>query len=270
MIERMRGQIYSAGIAVASTASRWLLWLDATFVPRYRVPMVVTTATSLLLCVGFLLLPLAGTDLSTQVARGHFFEEHGPDPVDFRWYGGTLPFGYSVLTGPMNALLGSRGVGALACVVSASAFAWLLTRLRVRRPAYGGVLGALVGTFNLVSGRTTFALGVAFAILALCALVLPGSRQRLRLMLACVLAALAGAASPVAGVFVGLAGAALLLSGTWRQGVPLVAGGTIGLLPATVLFRDGGVQPYSIDSMKVGLAVCAVTFFLIPVRYLVV
>jgi hypothetical protein len=232
--------------------------------------MVVTTATSLLLCVGFLLLPLAGTDLSAQVARGHFFQEHGPDPVDFRWYGGTFPFGYSVLTGPLNALLGSRGVGAVACVVSASAFAWLLTRLRVRRPAYAGVLGALVGVFNLVSGRTTFALGVAFTILALCALVLPRLRLRWRLVSACVLALLAGAASPVAGVFVGIAGAALLLSGVWRQGMALGVGSVVGLVPVLLLFHDGGEQPYSLDSMKVALAVCVATFFLIPSRYLAV
>ncbi len=235
--------------------------------------MVVTTATSLLLCVGFLLLPLAGTDLSAQVARGHFFHRHGPEPVDFRWYGGTLPFGYSVLTGPLNALLGSRGVGAVACVLSASAFAWLLTRLRVRRPTLGGVLGALVGIFNLVSGRTTFAMGVAFGVLALCFVVLP-ERQlpqrgwRWRLGSAALLAVLSGAASPVAGAFVGLAGLALLLARTWWQGGALAAGASVGLIPAVLLFRDGGTQPYAVDSMKVALAVCIAAFFLVPARYL--
>ncbi|HEX3732170.1 MAG TPA: hypothetical protein VHU91_04510 [Mycobacteriales bacterium] len=245
-----------------------LSWLDRAFVERYRVPMVVTTATSMLLCVGFLLLPLAGTDLSAQVARGHFFQEHGPRPIDFRWYGGTHPFGYSVLTGPMNALLGSRGVGAVSCVLSASAFAWLLTRLRVRRPAWAGVMGALLGMFNLVSGRTTFAMGVAFAILALCALVIPKPGLIWRLVLAGVLGVLAGAASPVAGAFIGLAGLSLLLAGVWRQGVALAVGAGIGLVPAALLFRDGGEQPYSLDTMKVALAVCVVTFFLVPARYL--
>ncbi len=267
MIENFKRRGHSAVVTVRSAGARALDWADTAFVPRYRVPMVVTTAVSLLLCVGFLLLPLAGTDLSAQVARGHFFEAYGSDPVDFRWYGGTMPFGYSVLTGPLNALLGSRGVGAVACVVSASAFAWLLTRLRVQRPTYGGVLAAVVGTFNLVSGRTTFAMGMAFTILALCALVLPRLGMRWRLALACVLAVLAGAASPVAGVFVGLAGAALLLAGAWRQGLALGSGCALGLTPALFLFRDGGEQPYDPDSMKVALAVCVVTFFLIPARY---
>ena len=264
----VRQRAYAVGRAARAVYSGAVAWVDRAFVVRYRVPMVVTTATSLLLCVGFLLLPLAGTDLSAQVARGHFFEENGPDPIDFRWYGGTLPFGYSVLTGPMNALLGSRGVGAVSCVLSASAFAWLLTRMRVRRPAIAGVLGALVGIFNLVSGRTTFAMGVAFGVLALCALVLPKLGIGWRMGIAAVFALLTGAASPVAGAFVGLAGVALLLAGTWRQGVSLAVGAGIGLIPVAFLFRDGGEQPYGLDSMKVALAVCVVTFFLIPARYL--
>lgn len=251
------------------SAASWVgTKLDNAFPMAYRVPMVVTTATSLLLCVGFLLLPLAGTDLSAQVARGHFFEEYGSDPVDFRWYGGTSPYGYSIFTGPFNALLGSRGVGAVSCVVSAAAFAWLLTRLEVRRPALGGVLGGVVGVFNLVSGRTTFAMGVAFGMLTLCALVLPSWQLRWRLTLAAVLAVCSGAASPVAGAFVGLCGIALLLSGKIRQGLVLAIFAGVGLIPPVLLFSNGGVQPYALNGMKVAVAVCAITFFLVPSRYL--
>jgi len=226
--------------------------------------VLVTAATSVGLTAAFLMLPLAGTDLSAQVARGHFFEEYGFRPVDFRWYGGVYPFGYSALTGPANALLGSRGVGAVSCVVSAVAFAWLLVRAGVRRPVLGGVLGALTGVFNLVSGRTTFAMGIAFGMLALCALVLPGRGPRTRLVLAAVLAALSSMGSPVAGVFTGLCGVALLLGGRAREGLALGVGAGTALLPLVLLFRDGGVQPFTGESMKVALAVSVATVFLVP------
>jgi hypothetical protein len=230
----------------------------------YRRPLGVTAVTSVVLCVGFLLLPLAGTDLSAQVARGHFFREHGFAPIDFRWYGGVYPFGYSAFTGPLNALLGSRGVGAVSCVVSAVAFAWLLVRVGARRPTLGGVLGAMVGVFNLVSGRTTFAMGIAFGMLALCALVLPKVSPRWQLGLAALLAALSSAGSPVAGVFTGLCGAALLLSRRWGPGLALALGAGLALLPPALLFRDGGRQPSSEESMKVTVAVCAAVFLMIP------
>jgi hypothetical protein len=234
--------------------------------PAYRRPVGVTTAVSVVLTIGFLLLPLAGTDLAAQVARGHFFRVYGARPIDFRWYGGVFPFGYSALTGPLNAVLGSRGVGAVSCVVTAAAFAALLVRVGVRRPALGGVLAAVVGVFNLVSGRTTFALGIAFGMLALCAIIAPLGR-RTRLALAAVLAALSSMGSPVAGVFTGLCGAALLLSGRVRDGLALGVGAGLALLPPAVLFRDGGVQPYTEESMKLAVAACVATFFLVPSRW---
>lgn len=242
-------------------------WYDRALPPPYRLPVTVTFLTSLLLCLGFLSLPLAGTDLSAQVARGHFFDEHGFVPIDFRWYGGIYPFGYSALTGPLNAMLGSRGVGVVSCVVSAVAFAWLLARVGARRPAVGGVLGAVVGVFNLVSGRTTFAMGIAFGMLALCALVLPGVSPRWRWVLAAVFAALSSAGSPVAGVFTGLAGGALWLTGRRKDGLVLAVAAGLALLPLVFLFRDGGIQPYSEESMKVSVAISVAVFFLVPRRY---
>jgi hypothetical protein len=232
-------------------------------VPR---PVVVTTVVSLVLTAGFLLLPLAGTDLAAQVARGHFFRVYGARPVDFRWYGGVYPFGYSALTGPLNSLLGSRGVGAVSVVVSAAAFAWLLVRVGVRRPALGGVLAATVGVCNLVSGRTTFALGIAFGMLALCALVTPWP-PRVRMALAALLAACSAMGSPMAGVFTGLCGAALLLSGRVRDGLALGVGAGLALLPPAYLFRDGGIQPYTEEAMKLAVASCVATFFLVPSRW---
>jgi MFS family permease len=255
-------------VAVAPAATPALSPPVEPRVPWQRVPrpVVVTAAVSLVLTTGFLLLPLAGTDLAAQVARGHFFRAYGARPVDFRWYGGVYPFGYSALTGPLNAALGSRGVGAVSCVVSAAAFAWVLVRVGVRRPTLGGVLAAVVGVFNLVSGRTTFALGIAFGMLALAVLVAPLS-PRARLGLAALLAALSAMGSPVAGLFTGLCGTALLLSGRVRAGLALGGGAGLALVPPAVLFRDGGIQPYTEEAMKLVVACCVATFFLVPRRW---
>lgn len=267
----MPEQVVDVGPEVTTVDSRSLpdpvTFFSELLPPEYRKPVLITAITSLVLTIGFLFLPLAGTDLSAQVARGHFFREHGFIPVDFRWYGGVYPFGYSALTGPLNSILGSRGVGAVSCVISAVAFAWLLVRVKAPRPALAGVLGAVVGVFNLVSGRTTFALGIAFGMLALCALVAPRLSLRSRLILAAVLAGLSSAGSPVAGAFTGLCGTALLLSGRWREGLALGIGAGLALLPPALFFRDGGVQPFSQESMKVTLAVCVAVFFLIPKNY---
>ncbi len=236
----------------------------------YRRVLLTTAGVSVVLTVGFLFLPLAGTDLSAQVARGHFVQTYGALPVDFRWYGGIFPFGYSLLTGPLNALIGSRGVGAVGSVLGAVAFAFLLVRTRVRRPLLGSILGAVCLVCNLVSGRTTFALGIAFGLLALCAVVLDEVRPWLRLALLFVLAALSTAASPVAGLFTGLAGGALLLTGRRRDGLALGLGAAVPMVAVAMLFRDGGIQPFSLDSAKLVIAMSIGVIFLVPPQYRVV
>ncbi|GAA0244737.1 hypothetical protein [Cryptosporangium japonicum] len=265
---------------------RWDGLLTRLLPESHRMPVTVTFLTSLLLAVGFLSLPLAGTDLSAQVARGHFFDEHGWVPIDFRWYGGVYPFGYSAFTGPANAVFGSRGVGAISVVVSAVAFAWLLAQVGARRPLTAGVLGAVTGVFNLVSGRTTFAMGIALGMLALCVVAASAHRYRpplddsahwLRVLLqpraswwemvlAGTLAALSTAASPVAGLFVGLCGTALLLSGVVAEGLVLGIGAGIAMAVPTFVFHDGGVQPFSEESMKVCVAACLAVVLLVPRR----
>jgi hypothetical protein len=203
--------------------------------------VVVTVAVGL---AGlWLAAPPMGTDLSAQVARADFFAGSGWAPVDFRWYGGVLPFGYSLLTPPVLAWFGPRPVGAAAAVVSTLALLALLRRTGARRPVLGAVLGAVCFTGNLVSGRVTFAVGIALALLATTVLIMefPGAgrgggwgvagvagrkvhdrpggwgwwrgagARAGRWAGVGVLAALAAAASPVAGLFVGLAGTAIVL-----------------------------------------------------------
>lgn len=235
--------------------------------PSYRRTMVGTGALSVVLTVVFLFLPLAGTDLSAQVARGHFVQAYGFYPVDFRWYGGIFPFGYSLLTGPANALLGARGVGAISSVVGALAFAFLLVRTRVPRPLVGGLLGAACLVFNLVSGRTTFAMGTAIGLLALCAVTLDELGVRTRTTLMVVLAALSTMSSPVSGLFVGLCGVALLVTGRRRDGLALALGAGVPMLGPAFVFPDGGVQPFDASSGRLIIALAIAVVFLVPKRW---
>ncbi|WP_420850150.1 hypothetical protein [Planosporangium flavigriseum] len=235
---------------------------------------------ALVLSILYLLAPPMGTDLSAQVARAGFFARHGAVPIDFGWYGGQSQFGYSLLTAPLGAALGVRVLGALAAVVSAVAFAYLLIRWHAPRPLLGAVLGALVLVANLVSGRTTFAVGTAFGLLALCSVSAARPARIVRLVAAAVLAALATWASPVAGLFVGLAGGALLLArlnrrhdGRWgidgnvAESLVLCLAPAVALLPMAVLFGNGGVQPFTAESMRINVALTAVAFLMVPARH---
>ncbi len=181
---------------------------------RRTVHAVLAAAgTAVVLATAFLAAPPMGTDLAAQVARARFASRQGAVPIDLSWYGGVNQFGYSLFAGALGALVGVRVLGAVSAVIWAAAFGYLLARSGARRPVAGAVAGAVLAIGNLVSGRTTFALGTALGLLALCAIVAPRPGRAARLVLAGVLAALATWASPVSGLFTGLAGGAVLLAG---------------------------------------------------------
>ncbi|MEU7762245.1 hypothetical protein [Micromonospora aurantiaca (nom. illeg.)] len=238
--------------------------------------VAVSAVSALVLAVLHLTLPATGSDLSAQVARAGFFAEHGAALVDLRWYGGVHPWGYSLVSPPLMALLGVRVTGALALLASATAFAALLVRTRVPRPLLGSLVGVVTIAGNLVSGRVTYALGVAFGLAALLALTVPARRTRLAAsagagagaaaepggagaggaaaeragpcggrsvwaaVAAAVAALLASAASPVAGLFVGLAGVALLLTRRYADGLLLAVPAAAPLAVTGLLFGEGG------------------------------
>lgn len=245
-------------------------------------PVLAALAVSLLFAVAFLLAPPMGTDLSAQVGRAGFAARNGLAPIDFAWYGGVHQGGYSLYTQLLGALVGVRPLGAAAAVVSSAALAWLLVWSGARRCLLGAVLGAVVLVGNLASGRITFAVGLAFGLLALCAVAAQRPGRPLRLAVAALLAALATWASPVAGLFTGLAGAAVLLAalrrgdgpgrslpGGWRATGPVAEGlvlsltPVLALAPMAVLFGNGGTQPYSAESMRINVALAVLGYAVI-------
>jgi hypothetical protein len=160
-------------------------------------------------------------DLAAHSYRAWLFESEGFAVWNLRWYGGHHVPGYSLAFPPLAALLGAREAVALAGVASAAA----LVALARDRPAAAWLLSA-TAVANMVAGRGPFALGIAFAALAL--LWRPA---------AIPLGALAAAASPVAGIFLGLVGVA-------QRAPALVVPPAMVVLGLAVLFPEGGEERF--------------------------
>jgi hypothetical protein len=216
-----------------------------------RSPGIVAAGSiAVLFAVAYLLAAPMGRDLSAQVAHAQLAEQHWPAVLNLRWYGGFDPLGYSVLSPPVMVLLGVRLTTALAYVASVVFLAALLKGTSVPRPVAGAIVGAVCLTGNLVTTRTTFALGLAVALGALVALVLG------RLRIASGLAVLATLTSPVAGLFLGVAGGALFLSGRRRGGVTLGLSALVPMVAVALAFGNVGRQSFAGGQALRGFLVC--------------
>ncbi|MBM7167366.1 hypothetical protein JQK87_02805 [Streptomyces sp. G44] len=169
---------------------------------RHRVPLLATVPTLPLYAVWAAFLATGGGDLAAQEAWARFAAEHGTAAYGLFWYGGMHTANYSLISPHLMAALGVRTVSVLSGIAGAWLAAALVERTGVRRPLWPAVLASLGVWCNVASGRTTFALGIVFAFAACLALV----RER-RAALATACAALATMASPVAGLFLLVAGA---------------------------------------------------------------
>lgn len=204
------------------------------FCARHGLPLLATLPTLPLYAIWWAFLATGGGDLAAQDAWADFASQHGRSAYNLFWYGGMHTANYSLISPYLMAAVGVRTV----TVVSGLAASWLaavlVTRTGIRRPLGPALLCSLALWCNVASGRTTFALGIALG-LAACVLL---TRER-RLFLVAAYAALATMASPVAGLFLAVVGAAfLVVRDWWRAGglmVPpaLVVGVTMRFFPFT-------------------------------------
>ncbi len=210
------------------------------------------------LAIAYLILEPASADHAAQTFRSDLFASHGFLLWNNDWYGGHYLPGYSVLFPPLGAALGPRLAGALAAVAAAGLFGALARhaygdRARLATLWFGAGIGA-----TLFTGRLTFVLGIAIGLGALLAL------QRRRPVLAGGLAVLTVCGSPVAGLFLGLAGVAVMLAGDRRGGalVALPAFAALGAL--SLAFPTGGEEPF-VFSAFIGVPLLAAgALFLLP------
>ena len=205
-------------------------------------------------------------DLAAQVYRAELFEREGWTIFDLSWYGGHHMPAYSVLFPPLGALLGVRVVGVLAAVASAALFERVARHQFGAQAARRGAMWFAAGTVaDLLIGRLTFALGMAFALGAVVALQHGHRRGGL------ALGVLTSLASPVAGLFLALAGIAHRAAagpGTaWpRSGLWLAAAAFTPAAVLAVLFPEGGSQPFSVEAFAAVALCCVLLLWLLPRR----
>lgn len=183
-------------------------------------------------------------DLAAQIYRVALFKQIGLAVWDEHWYAGHDLPGYSLLFGPLGALLGMRVVGALCALASTVLFGRLATTFYGEEAAaWGTGVFAVVAVGDVWLGRLAFALGVSLALAAGLALA------RERPWSAGLLSVLCAAASPVAGLVLALAGCTVALhSRAARPALALAAGPAFVVAALALLFPEGGHEPFPLLS----------------------
>lgn len=196
----------------------------------------------------WLLLANSGGDIAAQDAWAEFARLHPNSAYNLSWYGGMHTASYSLISPFVMAALGVRTTMILAGTLSSGLLALLVVRSRaVSRPLVASLVGVLALAGNAVSGRVTFGLGLLFGLAALAVVFAWPSRWRSeearyrlpRGALAALLAGLATAGSPVAGLFLGVVAAGLWLDR--RRGASLA----LGLPPVGVVVVSAVAFPFS-------------------------
>ena len=237
---------------------------------RRRYPVMIATGVAALTHVlWFFLFANSGGDLAAQDAWAEFVGRHPDSAYNLAWYGGMHPVSYSVVSPYLMSVLGVRTTMMIAGTVSAGLTALILVRVRaVRNPLGCALAGVFAFLCNALSGRVTFGLGMMFALGAVAAVFCWPHRWRHRrwakAAVAAPLAGIATACSPVAGLFLGVAAAALFLNRR-RPGAY-----ALGLAPVLVvavsswLFPFSGTQPMSWASTSLPFLFGVLVFLLVP------
>ncbi|MDT4918008.1 MAG: hypothetical protein QOH89_2708 [Pseudonocardiales bacterium] len=216
-------------------------------------PLTSALAVSVVLCAVYLAWRPLSPDLSAQLARADLVERAGNISWWTGWFGGlTLPT-YSLVTPQLMAWIGVAVTGAVATVAGCCGAALLMRE--ALRPKAGAVVFSVFGVADLVAGRVTFTVGLAFAVWSLVAL-----REHWRVASA-GLAVLAYFSSPLAGLFLGLVLLAVVVtdrprraSAAWAAGVLLACA-----VAMAVLFPGAGTMGFRVtDAIPPGAGFLAV------------
>ncbi|MEE1739105.1 procyclic acidic repetitive family protein [Streptomyces sp. BE147] len=235
-----------------------------------RHPVTIATAAAAVTHVmWFFFFANSGGDIAAQDAWAEFVGRHPGTAYNLAWYGGMHPVSYSVVSPYLMSVLGVRTTMMVVGTVSAALTAMILVRVRaVRNPLACSLAGVFAYLCNALSGRVTFGLGMMFAVGAAAAVFCWPYKWRYKrwakAAVAAPLAALATAASPVAGLFLGVVAAALFLNKR-RPGAY-----ALGLAPVAVvalsswLFPFSGTQPMSVGTLSLPFLFAVIVFVLVP------
>ncbi|MEV6425931.1 MFS transporter [Streptomyces sp. NPDC051662] len=238
-----------------------------------RHPVLFTAAVAAVVhVVWFLFFANSGGDIAAQDAWAEFVGQHPDSAYNLAWYGGMHPVSYSVVSPYLMSVLGVRTTMMIVGTLSAALTSLILVRVpAVRNPVACSLAGVFAFLCNALSGRVTFGLGMMFALGAVAAVFCWPYRWRTKrwakAVAAAPLAGLATAASPVAGLFLGVVAAALFLNKR-RPGAY-----ALGLAPAAVvalsswLFPFSGTQPMSVATASLPFLFAVLVFVLVPAQW---
>ncbi|MFI0484600.1 MFS transporter [Actinomadura sp. 9N215] len=211
--------------------------------------MAATVAAGVLHLVWALFLATEGGDLAAQAAWTDFAWKHPTAAYSFAWYGGMHPASYSLMSPYLMALFGIRTVAVVSGTLSAALTAYLLRRFKAPVALPASLWAAFALSCNSASGRVTFGLGLTFALMATIVAFTPRGTPALRAAGMVGLGLLSTLASPVAGLFLMVLAAALILTGRRRAGICMAVGPPVVVGTTSLLFPFSGVQPISVTAI---------------------
>jgi hypothetical protein len=207
----------------------------------------------------WLLADLRTPDLAAQVYRTGLFERSGFSLWDTHWYAGHHLPGYSLIFPTLASLVGTRLLAVLCVLASSVMFERLVLRAYPQRARFAAAWFALAATGDAWIGRLTFVLGVTLAIAAVLALT-NGHRAR-----AAALSLLCAAASPVAGLLLGMAALTYAIATrSLRTVVVLLAPALILASALALLFPEGGYEPFPVLSFAASTGVTLSFWWALP------
>jgi hypothetical protein len=225
---------------------------SATFDPRalsLRLSRSTTLPTLAVLISGVVFLiesPYVG-DMWAAVARAGGAKVGVGLNYWFNWYAGaSAPGSYSLLTPLLSAVIGARLLLVIATVALVPLAALASRGLPQQRLAIW--VCAAVGSLNLWAGRVPYTLGALVGVAAIVAV------RAHRPVVASLLGAVTVAFSPLAGCFLGIALAAVVLVDKGRRTTALICGGIMltALLGLSLWFGTPGPQGFSAASAIFG------------------
>lgn len=207
--------------------------------PPARSVVLAPTLLAAVLAAAYLAWPHPpGQDLAAAEFRADLFAREGFELCSGAWYSGFDLLSYSVFFPPLGALLGPRLVAALAVVAAAALFAWLARRRYGGAALLPALWFALGATAWLLTGRIPFLAALPFGL----ASVAVGPRA------GGALAAITALVSPVAGLFVAIAGIGIGAAGERVRGLALALGALLPIAVLSLAFPTGGEQPFALSA----------------------
>ncbi|ARX84185.1 membrane protein [Streptomyces alboflavus] len=229
---------------------------------RYRMPLLITAGVLPLYLLWWTVFATGGGDLAAQEAWAGFARRYPGSAYSLFWYGGLHTANYSVISPYLMAAFGVRTVAAASGIAATWMGVAIIMRSGIRKPLWPSVIVGFSMWCQVVCGRATFMLGVAFGVGAV--LAVTGTATRRRVAGATLCAALATMGSPVAGLFLVVVGGAYLLLREWGKGLALILPPFVVVGLTTWLFPFEGEQPMAFIRIFPPVLLCGVVILAAP------